>query len=154
MKPSIISTILGATALAIPGVTGSALPIDAVKRYEQSGPCYELHGEPHCIVAKPGQHGNLEQRLPKHPYYAACPSGPDGVLHCIRPSLTTPGNSGRSLNKRVAVADELPDPVIDAVEVAGRNDGVPDLKAGQAIKPKPPTTASKRGGHESFEARK
>ncbi|KAL9593784.1 MAG: hypothetical protein Q9219_007387 [cf. Caloplaca sp. 3 TL-2023] len=51
MKPSIISTaVIGVAALAIPSVTGSAVPTD-VKRSDQYGPCYKVHGQRVCLGA-------------------------------------------------------------------------------------------------------
>lgn len=58
-------------------------------------------------MSKREHHDSLEQGSPKYPYYASCPSGPDGTLHCTQPSLTTPGDGGRSLYKRAAVAGKF-----------------------------------------------
>ncbi|KAL8934302.1 MAG: hypothetical protein Q9216_005979, partial [Gyalolechia sp. 2 TL-2023] len=72
------------------------------------------------VMSKRGDHDGLERRSPRDYYYASCPHGPDGVLHCRTPSTTTPGNGGRSLDKRIAVAGEVPVPIKEAANLDAR----------------------------------
>ncbi|KAL8717299.1 MAG: hypothetical protein Q9225_005447 [Loekoesia sp. 1 TL-2023] len=86
MKSSVISTIFGTAALIISSVAGSVLPNHAIKRYEQSGPCYELLGEPHCIVTKRDggpcwENPNGQIRCPLKER-GTCWEAADGQVHC------------------------------------------------------------------------
>ncbi|KAI4121441.1 MAG: hypothetical protein LQ338_006362 [Usnochroma carphineum] len=69
MKSLIISTVVGALALAIHGVEGAVIPVHAIQRYKPSGPTSETMEEPHSLVVK---------RLG-----GPCSSkGPNGVINC------------------------------------------------------------------------
>ncbi|KAL8725028.1 MAG: hypothetical protein Q9181_006566, partial [Wetmoreana brouardii] len=117
MRSFIISTVIGTAALAIYGVTGSTLPVNAVKRYDQTGPCYFLRGERHCLVSPQpngkcwstteGIHCPLKAR-------GICSEAPDGQVHCDPKDKS--GNCWETPNGQIHCDKDKRDKVVEGNE--------------------------------------
>ncbi|KAL9599398.1 MAG: hypothetical protein Q9179_003570 [Wetmoreana sp. 5 TL-2023] len=104
-------------------------PSTAVKRYDQTGPCYYLRGERHCLVSPQpdgkcwstteGIHCPLKER-------GTCSEAPDGQVHCDPKDKS--GNCWETPNGQIHCDKDKRDKVVEGdsnnVEVVAKRNAV------------------------------
>ncbi|KAL8832861.1 MAG: hypothetical protein Q9170_004727 [Blastenia crenularia] len=116
MKSLILSAIVGTAALSL-GVASSALPINAIKRYAQAGPCPRIRGEPHCLVVKRDggpcwetPDGQIRCPLKER---GTCWEDPNGQVHCDRKDKR--GDCWEAPDGQVLCSEDNPAAATDSV---------------------------------------